>query len=211
MKINWQVFKKGKPIYWIIGAIVLFVIFYLLASGGSKSSGSSSGGVTTVNTGPSDAQVAAGAQVQMAQLQAQAAVNAASANLAAEQTQANAAVAVATLQAQNDALATTIGGDVAKYTANLDATVQQSAITAQMQAIQTQAEYSFATAKTAAETNIAIQQINANVFANQLEANNEALRIQSKNLVDQTLIAQIPSLKKKNRDDVLLALTQKVA
>jgi len=221
MKFNWAVFKKGKAIYWVVGAVVLFVIFYLLASGGSKSSGDTAstgaGGITTINPGPSDAQLAAAAGITQAQLAANAATTQSNAELAAKQSDNAAAVAIANLQYQGSLADTQAGADVAKYLAATDAATNSLALTEQTRQMQIQGEYSFATAKVAAETNLAGQALQAQVlttqlvtqaqmFGKSLDANTQALQIQSQNLVDQSLIAQIPTLKKKNRDDALLAL-----
>ena len=172
MHLNMHVFKHGKPIYWVIGGLVIFYLFYRIASG-HKSTSSSTGTVTTVSSGPSDASVAASSAITQAQIAANSNDNAAT---LAYQTahDANAAgVAVATLDAQAHMYDTSAAADVGKYTAGLDAQTTLAGITAQMNENQVNAEYSFATAKVAAETNLAGQAIQASVinnsFATQLE------------------------------------------
>jgi len=218
MKFNWAVFKKGKAVYWVIGAIVLFVIFYLLASGGSKSSSSgastNAGGVTTINSGPTDAQIAAAASISAAQIQANAQTNQSNADLAALKEQVAGQVAIATLQTQSQLADTAAGSDVAKYLASVQAGAQTFALTEQTRQMALQGEYSLETAKVAAETDLAGQALQAGVLVHQLDtnasmfnasiaANTAALKIQSDNITMQGLISQAGNLKKKDRDEYL--------
>jgi len=201
MALNLDVFKKGKSVYWIIGAIVLFVIFYLLASGGSKSTGSGAVTTSVINSGPSDAQLAAGAAVQTAQIQASVAANESAAQVAAIQSQTNAQVAIATLQFQGDLANTQAGADVAKYVAALDANVATSSFTAQTNALQIQSEYSFATAKVAAETDLAKNYQNNTLLLNQLQTNAAMFHDQVQGLNFQALVGQIGAVKSNDRDN----------
>jgi len=173
MHLNMQVFKHGKPIYWIIGAVIIFVIFWKVASGSSKSSGT--GTITTVSSGPTDAQVNAAAGVSAAQLQANAeiasqqiAANAQIAGgelaLAAQRDVTAGGVATATLEQQAHIYDTSAAADVAHYTAGLDANVALAGINAQQAIAFNQNEYSFATARVAAETSLASQEIQAGVI-----------------------------------------------
>lgn len=167
MKMNFAVFKKGKPIYWVIGGIVVFALFYLMFN---KGAGSSSG-ITTVNAGPSDAAVAASTQLALAQ------------------TNANAGVAVATLQYNGQLAQTQAAADVAKYTANLDAATSAATLDTQKAIAAINAEYSLDTAKVAAETNIAQWTLNANVLTTQLQTNAQMFSDSMKASVVNNLVA----------------------
>lgn len=146
-KFNWKVFKKGKTLYWILGAVVLFVIFYLVASGGSKSSGSGSSGVTVMNAGPTDAQVAASAQAQMAQISGHY-------QLAALTAQADRDVAVATISANAATAQNTAAAQTAQNIAALQAGVQTADINAALEATRIQSEFSLETSRVAGQLNL---------------------------------------------------------
>lgn len=168
MKFNMEVFKKGKPIYWIIGAIVIFVIFYKIASGPSASSkaASTSGGVTTINTGPSDAQIAAAAGISAAQIQANAQVAGAQLAFAAQKDANAAGVAVSQLEAQAHMYDTAMSADTAKFLAAQEGQIAMAGITAQQNIAFSNNEYSFATARVAAETSLAMTKIQADMVNN---------------------------------------------
>lgn len=169
MKINWAVFKKGKPVYWIVGAVVVFVVFYMIASKGSgaaKSSGASAGGVTTISTGPSDAQISAAAGISAAQIQANATVAQGQLALAAQKDGNAAGVAVASLGAQVDMASIIASSETALGLGRMEQSIQLAGITAQQNISQINAEYSFATARVAAETNLATTQIQADMVNN---------------------------------------------
>jgi tellurite resistance protein len=120
MKLNFKVFKKGKAIYWIIGAVVLFVLFYYIANRGSSSAGST----TVTNSGPSDAAIASGNQLAMAQVAAGAQTNQVNAQVAA-------AEYIAGIQGQTQMAQLAAGADVAKFTAGLDAQTNAYALQTQ--------------------------------------------------------------------------------
>lgn len=203
MKLNLKVFKS-RPVLWIVGGIVLFVIFYLMFNKGGSGTSTESGGITTINTGPSDAAIAASTQLQLAQVQAGAAIQQSNAQSAA-------AIAIATLQAQSDIANTQASADVAKYTAGVDAATQGQYLNVQKEIAQTNAEYSYDTAKVASETALGIQESQQQMFEAQLGSNVQMLQIQSSNLITQSLIAQIPSLKSKDRDNALWHLSDTLA
>jgi len=184
MKLNFAIFKKGKTLYWVLGGIVIFVLFYLMFNKGAPASG----GITSVSTGPSDAAVAASTSLAMAQ------------------TQANAGVAVATLQYNGTIAQTQAAADVAKYTATLDAQTQTAAFNTQKQIAAINAEYSYDTAKVAAETNIAQWTINAGVLTNQLAAQRDMFLAATKATTIGVLASQVGQVKANDRDNVLTAL-----
>lgn len=158
MKLNLKVFKKGKPIYWIGGAVILFVLFYFLFNRGA------SGSTTVVSSGPSEALQAAqlSAGVQTAQIQAQA-------NSAAQQTAG--AITIAGIQAQL-ALAQT---DAQAHSTDLQ--TNQSAAVAFAQIDANKAEqlanmsYSFESAKLASETALQTKASDNALLAHQLDTN----------------------------------------
>lgn len=196
MKMNLAIFKKGKPIYWIIGAVVLFVIFYLITSKGASSSGGGAVTYSAVNQGPSDAQVMASAQLSAAQIQANSQATAAAMEFAAAQEGYKANVALANIGASVD-----LAGIAAEREFGLASLDMQKQLTF------LNSEYALETAKVVSNEAITMRQIDRAAFNDQLAANNRSLQIQSQSLFQQAAIAQIGSLKKKNRDDVLLALS----
>jgi hypothetical protein len=210
-KISLRVFKKGKPIFWIIGAVLIFVIFYLLFNkGGSAAPASSGGGLVVQNSGPSEAmQIAAmqaGAQTQA--LQMQGAVEAA--RIAATRDQAALAGQVALAQlgsGEKIALATL---DADRFAAGLNA---QTNLLINEQNL----SYNLESARVAGETQLNLRALDVGVMTKQMEtqaamfgmqlvANQEMYKVQSHNLITQAAIGQVSNLKKKNRDEALTAI-----
>lgn len=195
MKLNFKVFKKGKPIYWVIGGIVIFVLFYMMFNKGAGSSG----GITTVNSGPSDAAISASTQLALAQ------------------TQANAGVAMAQLQYNGQIAQTQAAADVAKYTAALDANTAAAALATQKAIAGLNAEYGIETARLAANTQVDLAtiganasitqwQINANILNTQMMTQAEMFSEQMKAATISTLAGQIGTVKANDRDNMLAAL-----
>lgn len=183
MKMNMSVFKKGKPVYWVVGGVVIFVVFYLMFNKGA----SGSSGVTVQNTGPSDAAVAA------------------STSLAAMQTQASAGVAIATLQANSQTSQTQAAADVAKYQASLDATTAAQYYQTQKEITAINGEYTFDTAKVAAETVQFQYATNANVLTHQMDTNAAMFVEATKASVAQTALSQVSGLDYRTRSQALVA------
>lgn len=119
----------------IVGGLVVFWLVYKLAGGG--------GGVAA-QQGPSDAEVQAGAAVQIQQLQAQAAHDTLMAQLSGQQNQIQGQITLAG-----------ISSDTAKYTVQQQATVQLAGIEAQkslgIYGLQTQQAISIAQLATQAQ------------------------------------------------------------
>lgn len=224
MKFNLKVFKKGKPIYWIIGAVVLFVIFYMMANKGAGSSGSGgSGGQVVMQSGPSEAMQMAGLQastaLQVSAQEANAAIQAANIAAALEAARIEREYDTAGLGAQVALAQLTSGETVAL--AQLDTEKQLAAlnVNANLLINEQNLAYSTESARVAAETNLAMremevgfmnrtldaqvrsQEINAGLVAHQLETQAQMFETQSQNLIMQSLIGQTGSLKKKNRDE----------
>ena len=191
MKLNFAVFKKGKTLYWVLGAVVLFVVFYFLFNKG----GSSGGSVNVSSSGPSDASVASSTALAMAQLQygAQSAIS---------QSNNNAAVAVATLQANNSLAQTQAQADVGKYVAGLDATTQASYINAQQNIANINATANTSQASIAAATVIHQSDTQAAMFTAQLTTNAEMFKEQVRGVILQSVAAQIPAVGKNDRDNI---------
>lgn len=220
MKFNWSVFKKGKTVYWIGGAVILFVIFYLIASKGASSGGDSadtSGGLIYQPSGPTDAQVQASAAISAAQIQANSQTQQYQLQLAALQQQGASDVALATLQAHSQDLATQAAADVTNRQTDAASAVSMAGLTAQTNIAQLQAEYSYDTAKAANEaaitinannnaTSIAGRQIDASTLHDQLQTNLQMFAIQSNNLITQSAIAATANLKKGDRDAALVSI-----
>ena len=170
MKLNFKIFKKGKPIYWVIGGVVLFVIFYMIASKGAGGS-ASSGGVTTISPGPSDAQVAAGVALQTATINANAQMAQINAAAQVQMNQNQTDYEIAKLAAANQSAETQAAADVAKYTSTLDAQTQSQYLTTQQNLMEIQGEYSVSTAKVASQTQLGLAEMQAAMFNKQLETN----------------------------------------
>lgn len=180
MAINLQTFKK-KPLLWGGIAIVIFVIFYLIFSRGS---GGGEGSTQVVTTGPSEAQLAAQTQLGMAQIQA-GAVNA--------QTAAEVAMKNADIAGQVKL------GELA-YQAGL------AELSASKEALQIQSEYSFQTARVAAETNLQMAKMDKDVLTTQLATQAWMFGQQTQSLTNMALISQVGNLKAKDRDRLLYEL-----
>jgi hypothetical protein len=211
-KISLRVFKKGKPIFWIIGAVFVFVIFYMLFNKSAKAGASDGGGVSYVSSGPSEALQAqamqVGAAIQGAQI----------------------AAGVETAKVQEQANEATLGAQVALAQLAAGQTVQLRSIDADLDVAHTNAaanvaindanlNYGLETASIAATRDITLKQIDANTLAHQMDTN--ALLVvhqldtqadmfaeQSKTLTQQSLIAQVGNVKKKQRGAALLDLAQ---
>jgi len=180
MAINFDTFKK-KPLLWGGIAIVIFVIFYLIFSRGS---GGGETSTQVVTTGPSEAQLAAQTQIAMAQIQA-GAINA--------QTSAEVAMKNADIEGQVRL------GQLA-YQAGL------AEIQASKEALEINSEYSLQTARVAAETNLAMARLDKEVLTTQLAQQTQMFGMQLQSLNNQAILAQVSSLKKKDRDNVLAGL-----
>lgn len=218
MKLNFSFLKKAKPIYWVVGAVAIFVLFYVIMNRGGKAS-NSGGGITTIVSGPTEAQTMASANLAMAQIEANAATQNMQLQLAAIKEQGAVDVAIANLGAQYSMAETQAQADVAKYLAQTEGTIQLAGLDAQKEIAQMNAQYSYDTARLASEVAISSREIDAAILNNQLTANvamfRETTAAQTKMyetqaglLTQQSILATIPTLKKKNRDDVLLALTR---
>lgn len=184
MALNFSAFKK-RPFLWGGIAIAIFVLFYLLFSRGGGNA--SSGSTQYVETGPSEAEIAAQSNIAMAQIQA---------NIASQQFASEAAI-------KNAEFAASVKNSEFAYNVAL---VQ---IDAEKAILENQSEYSLATARVAAETNLEMAKLDRDVLTTQLNTQSQMFSKQIDSLTNQALIAQVSTLKKKNRDDVLLALANK--
>lgn len=208
-KLNLAVFKRGKPILWVIGAVVVFVVFYMMFNRGGGAS--ASGGTTVVQNGPSEAMQIAGMQTAAALQSAQIGANVETARIQSVNAQAALAgqVALAQLASGERVALETLAADREASRYNADANI---AINAQNLA------YGIESARLASETAIGLKSIDADIvksqlvtnaamFSKQLDTNAMMFAEQSRNLVAQTALSQIGTLKKKNRDEALTALT----
>lgn len=93
MKIRWAFLKKPSV---LIGAVVLFFVLLFLLN---RSGGTASSGQQVVNTGPSDAQLAANTQLAMAQISAGLQGSAIQEDFAKSQDNNQTALALAAVQA----------------------------------------------------------------------------------------------------------------
>lgn len=186
-KISLRVFKRGKPIYWIVGGIFVFVAFYLLFN---KRSAAATGTTSYVATGPSEA-----LQSQMAQINAgvQGASIAAGVELAkVQESQNEAGYALSAVLAQNAAQQT-----VALATLDTQRDIAEQGIAANVSMTASNNAYGLETARTAAQTQIGLAEISANTLTHQMDTQSAMFAEQSKNLVTQSLIAVAGSAKHK--------------
>jgi len=196
--ISLKVFKKGKPIYWIIGAVVLFVLFYFMFNRGGGAA-TASGSTNYVTTGPSEA-------VQIASMQAGAAAQAGNLAASVEMARINSETVAAGLGAQIAMAQLASGENVALR--QLIAQERLGEINAETNLLinEQNLSYSTETARIAADTNIALKNIDAGILTSQLTANRDMFAIQSSNMITQTLISQVGNLKKRDRDDALAGI-----
>lgn len=208
-KLSLRVFQKGKPIFWIIGAVGIFVLFYLMFNRGAGAS--SGGGTTVVQSGPSEAMQIAGMQMAGAIQAAQIGANVEALRIQGQRDQGVLAGQVAMAQLASgervalETLAT--DRDAARFNAETNLLIHERTLS-----------YNTESARIAADTAIDLKQIDANVvmyqlgtnaamFDRQLQTNAAMFETQSRNLIATTALAQVGSLKKKNRDEALTALT----
>lgn len=182
MKLNFKFLNKGT-IWWVVGAIVLFVIFYMVASGGN-SAGASDGTTAVVGSTPSDAQIAA--QLQGQSIQAQ--------------------LAAATIQAQSEVTVAAMQRDVALANVQAGADITKYQVATDLQAAREAAEYGVETANIAANTQLKLKETDAALLIHQMNVNAEMFNTQSQNLIAQSLIGASASLKKKDRDNYLVSI-----
>lgn len=194
-KLNLAVFKQGKPIYWIVGAVVVFVLFYLMLNKG----GSSSGATSYVATGPSEAMQAqalqAGTAIQGAQI---------AANIEALRIQAGRETALAGATVASEQLAS--GERVAMAQLSHDTALANLNAQANMLINEQNIEYGIETARLAADTQLGLRALDIGLLQTQLETQAHMFQTQSTNLIAQSLIGQVGNLKKKNRDEALAYL-----
>lgn len=197
-KFSFRVFKKGKPIYWVIGAVVIFVLFYLMFNKGGSSS-TTSGGVVVQSTGPSEAMQAAALQASTVMQSAQLSANVEAARIAAERDASGLGAQVALAQllsGEKVALANlSTGRDIAELNAQTNLLINDQNLS-----------YNLESARVASETQIGLRGIDVALLNKQMDTQFAMFQEQSKNLIAQSLIAQIPSLKKGDRDSALISL-----
>lgn len=193
-KFNLKVFKKGKPIYWVIGGLVVFfVFFFIIRSGGSTSS------TRVVSSGPSEA-------MQIANLQASTQLQAAN---------ISAGIEMARIAGEHDTNEFSANVALAQIMAGENVALQQMVeevklakynIDANMIINEQNLSYGMETARVASETALKSKALDIGLLTHQLDTQAAMFVEQSKNLTTQSLISQIGNLKKKNRDEALIAI-----
>lgn len=207
-KLNLQVFKKGKPIFWIIGGVVVFVVFYLMFNKGSG--GASTGTTTVMQSGPSEA-------LQAASLQASTAIQAAQISANVEATKIGAERDANVLAAQVALAQLSSGEHVALEQLEADRAAMELNASTNLLVNEQNLNYGLETARLAANTELGRKQIDANLltqqlatnaamFSEQLAANVHMFDTQSDNLIKQSIIGQVGSLKKGDRDNALISI-----
>lgn len=203
MKINWAYLKKPSV---LIGAVVLFfILLFLLNKGGGASAGTS--GTTVVNSGPSDAQVAASTQLALAQLSAGVQNNALSIDYAKSQdandTQLALAQVAAALQTQNLTVQQNIANEtIAANVHGMDLQYQGLVNQNATALAQAQAQYNYGLASQAVNANL--QQNLATISANTTVTLSQQ-QLQAYEFG--TLASTIPTLKSGKRDNAFALLT----
>ncbi len=195
-KFNLKVFKQGKTLYWVIGAVVLFVIFYLMLNRGGSSA---TGGTTVVQSGPSEAMQIAGMQQAAAIQTAQMQYNLGAAQIAADREAANLAGQIALAQL-------TSGENVALQQLEFEKALGEANIAANLQLSEMTQAYSLESARVAAETQLDLRALDVGLLEKQMETQAWMFAKQSDNLIAQSIIAQIGNLKKGDRDNALISL-----
>lgn len=196
-KLSLRVFKQGKPIYWIVGGVVVFVVFYMLFNKGGANAGS--GNTSYVSSGPSEAlqaaQLQTGASIQAAQIAAN--VEAAKTAAGLQEAQMGQEVALAQTDASRVVSLAQLANqsDLASINANTNLLINEQNLS-----------YAADTAKQASQTQIALKQIDAATVAHQLDTNADMFKIQSQNLLSQSLISQIGNVAEKKRYDALVTV-----
>lgn len=196
-KLSLRVFKKGKPIYWIIGGVVLFVLFYMLFNKGGAASGG--GGVNVVSSGPSEA-------MQAASLQASTAIATAQIGAGIEAARIGVQRDMGALQAQIALAQLGSGERVALETLEFERAMGLADNQANLLINEQNINYALESARVASETSLGLRKLETDMFSEQLAANRDMFAIQSQNLITQSMIAQVSSLKAKDRDTALAAI-----
>jgi plastocyanin len=189
MKLNLRVFKQGKPIYWIVGAVFLFIVFYLVLN--KKPASDTTGTTSYVSTGPSEALQAQAMQINAGITTAQIGASVQVQQLQEQQSEANYALTAALAQVSAGQTVSLAGIDAQKA-----ADAENAA--ANIQINQDNNSYGLETARVASQTQIGLAQISADTVTHQLDTNAAMFAEQSKNLVAQSLIASIANFKHKN-------------
>jgi hypothetical protein len=198
MKINWAYLKKPSV---LIGAVILFfILLFMLNKGGG--SGASSG-QTVVNSGPTDAQVAAQTQLAMAQIGAGVQSAALQIDYAKSQDQNATALAVAqiqgtlqgqSLQVQREIAAQTVAAQVHGLDLQYQTAVANNSFALDY------AQQQFTYGLTSQAINAGLQQNLATLSANtQLQMSQDQLEAYKFG----TLTSAIGNLKKSDQDDTL--------
>lgn len=193
--VNLKVFKQGKPIYWIVGAVVLFVLFYFMLN----KSAPAAGGTQYVSTGPSEALQAAQLQAGIQSAQIQASANVEAGKIAAAN---NAAV----LSSQVALAQLSSGEKVALFQLARDADVAALNAETNLQIASQTMAYNLESARVASQTAIDMRAMETQLLKDQMNANAQMFAAQSNNLITQTLISATSNLKKKDRDDALAGI-----
>jgi hypothetical protein len=204
MKFNLAIFKGKNSIWWIVGAIILFIVFYMVASAGAPAK---AGGLTVQNAGPSDAAIAANAQLTGMQLSAQAQVYQSQIELAALNAAANRDISIAQIQADTQLADTQASADIAKYVAANQTSIAQQQLTTQLAIARADMEYGLASSEVAAQTQLGLKAIdastvqyqlktNSDIIMRQFESNERSLAIQSQSLKDQAIISAVSTAPK---------------
>lgn len=191
-KFNLKVFKKGKPIYWVAGAVILFAVFYFFFNRGTGSSG----GVQYVQSGPSEALQAAQLEAATQQNIVQAQVNLRAQEIGAELEAAGlmANIQLAGLMSNENIAMAGFANDAALGMASLDVQRQIAALNSMT---------SLELAQISSDAAITAKEIDTGLLIHQLNVNQQMFETQSQNLLTQSIISQVPSLKKKDRDETL--------
>lgn len=161
MKFNAKIFKSKYFLYGVAG-IVIFAILYRIASGAG---GTASSGLTVIpGAAPSDAQNQAQLQATLAQLSA-------STNLQGLQLQSQRDILLGTLEAENKMAEIQAYADLQKYVTSAESNVAALTLQTQLEIAREQSDFGIATANTAAQTQVALREVDAAQFISQLTTN----------------------------------------
>lgn len=192
------VYVKKHPVMFGAIVVVFGLLFWLLLNRGSG--GGSAGGVSVVNSGPSDAQVAAGTQLQLAQIGANSQVQMGQLSLAAAAAQIEGQTTIAQMELAYKTQELAAQHDLGEQTIQASLGALQLQLNNQLQTTNSNNQFMVDYAKVAADsatTQLMIgSALQRDLSAQQLEAFKYS-----------TAASIIPTLKKGKRDNAFFALT----
>lgn len=203
-KFSWGYVKQNPVMFGIIFLVFGLLLWVLINRGGSASA---SGGTTYVASGPSEALQAAnlqaGTQVQLAQIQANTANNASAFQLEALSSQIEGQLAVTALEAQFRTLELASNERLTELQTNASLAALTAQLTTQRAMSADANSFALDYARAANDAAVSTVMINAALQRDLGAQQTEAYKAGLQTSILQGVLATIPSLKKKDRDTAL--------